>query len=32
MFVQVKRRQWKMGLIDDLHRLTTEEPIPLPLE
>uniref|UniRef100_A0A3P9JII3 SURF1-like protein n=1 Tax=Oryzias latipes TaxID=8090 RepID=A0A3P9JII3_ORYLA len=27
---QVKRRQWKMGLIDDLHRLTTEEPIPLP--
>uniref|UniRef100_A0A3P9M122 SURF1-like protein n=1 Tax=Oryzias latipes TaxID=8090 RepID=A0A3P9M122_ORYLA len=29
---QVKRRQWKMGLIDDLHRLTTEEPIPLPLD
>ncbi|RVE65992.1 hypothetical protein OJAV_G00122240 [Oryzias javanicus] len=29
---QVKRRQWKMGLIDELHRLTTEEPIPLPLD
>ncbi|XP_028318174.1 surfeit locus protein 1 [Gouania willdenowi] len=27
---QVKRRQWKMGLIDDLTRLTTAEPIPLP--
>ncbi|XP_024154932.1 surfeit locus protein 1 [Oryzias melastigma] len=29
---QVKRRQWKMGLINELHRLTTEEPIPLPLD
>ncbi|XP_061589751.1 surfeit locus protein 1 isoform X2 [Cololabis saira] len=29
---QVKRRQWKMGLIDDLHRLTTVAPIPLPLD
>lgn len=29
---QVKRRQWKMALIDDLVRLTTAEPIPLPLD
>uniref|UniRef100_M3ZUF0 SURF1-like protein n=1 Tax=Xiphophorus maculatus TaxID=8083 RepID=M3ZUF0_XIPMA len=29
---QVKRRQWKMGLIDELRRLTTAEPIPLPPE
>ncbi|KAM6902228.1 surfeit locus protein 1 [Xenentodon cancila] len=29
---QVKRRQWKMGLIDELQRLTTVEPIPLPLD
>uniref|UniRef100_A0A3B5KMS2 SURF1-like protein n=1 Tax=Xiphophorus couchianus TaxID=32473 RepID=A0A3B5KMS2_9TELE len=29
---QVKRRQWKMGLIDELRRLTTAEPIPLPLD
>ncbi|XP_015238220.1 PREDICTED: surfeit locus protein 1 [Cyprinodon variegatus] len=27
---QVKRRQWKMGLIDELKRLTTAEPVPLP--
>ncbi|XP_007549018.1 surfeit locus protein 1-like [Poecilia formosa] len=27
---QVKRRQWKMGLINELRRLTTAEPIPLP--
>ncbi|XP_041826766.1 surfeit locus protein 1 [Melanotaenia boesemani] len=29
---QVKRRQWKLGLIDELKRLTTAEPIPLPLD
>ncbi|XP_008299449.1 surfeit locus protein 1 [Stegastes partitus] len=29
---QVKRRQWKMALIDDLRKLTTAEPIPLPLD
>ncbi|XP_063336666.1 surfeit locus protein 1 [Pelmatolapia mariae] len=29
---QVKRRQWKLKLIDDLTRLTTAEPIPLPLD
>lgn len=29
---QVKRRQWKMALIDDLMRLTNAEPIPLPLD
>ncbi|KAM9735095.1 surfeit locus protein 1 [Menidia menidia] len=29
---QVKRRQWKMELIDDMRRLTTAEPIPLPLD
>ncbi|XP_026152978.1 surfeit locus protein 1 [Mastacembelus armatus] len=27
---QVKRRQWKLQLIDDLTRLTNAEPIPLP--
>nr|XP_015798540.2 surfeit locus protein 1 [Nothobranchius furzeri] len=27
---QVKRREWKLGLINELHRLTTAEPIPLP--
>lgn len=27
---QVKRRQWKLKLIEDLHRLTTADPIPLP--
>lgn len=30
--VKVKRRQWKMDLINELSRLTTAEPIPLPLE
>lgn len=29
---QVKRRQWKLQLIDDLTRLTTAEPIPLPTD
>lgn len=29
---QVKRRQWKMQLINELTRLTTAEPIPLPLD
>lgn len=29
---QVKRRQWKMNLIDDLTQLTTAEPIPLPVD
>ncbi|XP_036973786.1 surfeit locus protein 1 [Acanthopagrus latus] len=29
---QVKRRQWKMELIADLRRLTTAEPIPLPVD
>ncbi|XP_022622175.1 surfeit locus protein 1 [Seriola dumerili] len=29
---QVKRRQWKMQLIDDLTKLTNAEPIPLPLD
>ncbi|XP_026211507.1 surfeit locus protein 1 [Anabas testudineus] len=29
---QVKRRQWKLQLIDELSRLTTAEPIPLPLD
>lgn len=29
---QVKRRQWKMALINDLMRLTNAEPIPLPLD
>ncbi|XP_034403300.1 surfeit locus protein 1 [Cyclopterus lumpus] len=29
---QVKRRQWKMQLIDELTRLTAAEPIPLPLD
>ncbi|XP_058473547.1 surfeit locus protein 1 [Solea solea] len=28
---QVKRRQWKLRLINDMTRLTTAEPIPLPL-
>ncbi|XP_030640741.1 surfeit locus protein 1 [Chanos chanos] len=27
---QVKRRQWKLQMIDDLRSLTTAEPIPLP--
>lgn len=30
--LKVKRRQWKMELIDGLTRLTTAEPIPLPVE
>ncbi len=30
--VKVKRRQWKLQLINELTRLTTAEPIPLPLE
>lgn len=30
--VKVKRRQWKMELIDGLNKLTTAEPIPLPVE
>nr|XP_046230614.1 surfeit locus protein 1 [Scatophagus argus] len=29
---QVRRRQWKLQLIDELTRLTTAEPIPLPLD
>lgn len=29
---QVKRRQWKLKLIEDLHMLTTAEPIPLPAD
>lgn len=29
---QVKRRQWKLQLIDELNRLTTAEPIPLPVD
>ncbi|XP_028274502.1 surfeit locus protein 1 [Parambassis ranga] len=29
---QVKRRQWKLKLIDELTQLTTAEPIPLPLD
>ncbi|XP_076014815.1 surfeit locus protein 1 isoform X2 [Genypterus blacodes] len=29
---QMKRRQWKLHLIDELRRLTTAEPIPLPLD
>lgn len=29
---QVKRRQWKIELINELSRLTTAEPIPLPLD
>ncbi|TNN68137.1 Surfeit locus protein 1 [Liparis tanakae] len=29
---QMKRRQWKLQLIDELTRLTTAEPIPLPLD
>lgn len=29
---QVKRRQWKLELINDLIRLTTAEPIPLPID
>ncbi|XP_057675410.1 surfeit locus protein 1 [Corythoichthys intestinalis] len=29
---QVKRRQWKLQLIDDLTRLTTAEPVPLPID
>ncbi|XP_030005881.1 surfeit locus protein 1 [Sphaeramia orbicularis] len=29
---QVKRRQWKLELINDLRRLTTAEPIPLPID
>ena len=31
-YIQVKRRQWKLKLIEDLRRLTTSEPIPLPIE
>lgn len=30
--IKVKRRQWKLELINDLTRLTTAEPIPLPIE
>lgn len=29
---QVKRRQWKLQLIEDLRRLTTSEPVPLPVD
>ncbi|XP_031173478.1 surfeit locus protein 1 [Sander lucioperca] len=29
---QVKRRQWKLQLISELKRLTTAEPIPLPID
>ncbi|XP_053735990.1 surfeit locus protein 1 isoform X1 [Synchiropus splendidus] len=29
---QVKRRQWKLELINELTKLTTAEPIPLPLD
>lgn len=29
---QVKRRQWKMELINELTRLTTAEPVPLPID
>ncbi|KAK2816391.1 hypothetical protein Q7C36_022662 [Tachysurus vachellii] len=29
---QVKRRQWKLKLINDLHLLTTADPIPLPTD
>ncbi|XP_061554862.1 surfeit locus protein 1 isoform X1 [Phycodurus eques] len=29
---QVKRRQWKLQLIDDLTRLTAAEPVPLPVD
>ncbi|XP_060769367.1 surfeit locus protein 1 [Neoarius graeffei] len=29
---QVKRRQWKLKLIEDLHILTTADPIPLPTD
>ncbi|KAM9440301.1 surfeit locus protein 1 [Clarias gariepinus] len=29
---QVKRRQWKLKLINDLHVLTTADPIPLPTD
>ncbi|XP_056147031.1 surfeit locus protein 1 [Lampris incognitus] len=29
---QVKRREWKLQLINDLRRLTTAEPIPLPTD
>uniref|UniRef100_A0A3P8WAR9 SURF1-like protein n=1 Tax=Cynoglossus semilaevis TaxID=244447 RepID=A0A3P8WAR9_CYNSE len=29
---QVRRRQWKLQLIDDMTRLTTKEPISLPLD
>ncbi|XP_037608385.1 surfeit locus protein 1 [Sebastes umbrosus] len=29
---QVKRREWKLQLINELTRLTTAEPIPLPLD
>ncbi|XP_017263316.1 surfeit locus protein 1 [Kryptolebias marmoratus] len=29
---QVKRRQWKIGLINELRRMTTAEPVPLPLD
>ncbi|XP_037548208.1 surfeit locus protein 1 [Nematolebias whitei] len=29
---QVKRRQWKIGLINELQKLITAEPIPLPLD
>lgn len=30
--VKVRRRQWKIELINELTRLTTAEPIPLPIE
>ncbi|KAI5615498.1 surfeit locus protein 1 [Silurus asotus] len=29
---QVKRRQWKLKLIQDLHMLTTADPVPLPAD
>ncbi|XP_061912775.1 surfeit locus protein 1 isoform X3 [Entelurus aequoreus] len=29
---QVKRRKWKLQLIDDLNKLTSAEPIPLPVD
>ncbi|XP_062845048.1 surfeit locus protein 1 [Trichomycterus rosablanca] len=29
---QVKRRQWKLKLIEELHNLTTADPVPLPTD